>query len=121
MYSLLIIASIACIISYLRQSFFAESEADYAYPKNFLVKNKFILKYFCNPEKPITKHYTIMHFIMLFYCIFLLIMYAIYWIVGNNPILENPQFIKYNLISFAVFFTVFYIVVAIIRVKFHKL
>lgn len=121
MYDLLIVVSIVCLFSYIGQSLFADIQVNHTYPEKFLVKNKFILRYFLNPKAPITKHYTIFHFTILFYFVLVLVMYAIYWITGSNPILENPQFREYNLISLGIFTAIFYIIVIIIERKYQKL
>ena len=103
MYNLLIVVGSIFILTYIYQSLFADIQFNHTYPEKFLVKNKFILRYFLNPKAPITKHYTIFHFTILFYFVLVLVMYAIYWITGSNPILESSQFREYNLIGFSVF------------------
>lgn len=120
MYILLIVSGLGCLISYIFQAFLADSQLSYEYPEKFLVKNKFILKYFCNPEKPITKHYTILHFILLFYFIIIMILHLTYWISGLNFVLQNPEFIKYNLIGLAILGGIFCLIAAFLRHKYIK-
>lgn len=120
MYILLIVSGLGCLISYIFQTLLPSS-INHVYPEKFLVKNKFILKYFCNPEEPITKHYTILHFIFLFYFIIMFILHLIYWITGSNPVLQHPEFIKYNLIGLAVFAFIFSLIVCFLEYKYQKL